>query len=59
MAPALHTCRADMRLSRDDVVGLAAMVAGGAVWSLFHAVPRARWLFAGGLLIGLTALAIW
>jgi hypothetical protein len=34
-------------------VGLAATVAGGAVWKLVHAVPRARWLFAAGLAAGL------
>ena len=58
MAAALRTWHADMRLSRAVVVGLAAMVAGKAVWSLFHAVPRARWLFVGGLAIGLAALAL-
>lgn len=57
MAAALRTWRADMRLSRAVVVGVAATVCGGAVWSLFHAVPRARWLFVGGLVIGLAALA--
>lgn len=47
----------DPRLSRAVVVGLAATVAGAAVWKLFHAVPRARWLFAGGIAAGLAALA--
>ncbi len=47
----------DMRLSSATVVGLAATVAGAAVWKLFHAVPRARWLFAGGIGAGLAALA--
>jgi PTS system mannose-specific IIC component len=45
------------RESRAVVVGLAAMVAGGAVWKLVHAVPRARWLFLGGLLCGLAVMA--
>jgi PTS system mannose-specific IIC component len=44
------------REARAVVVGLAAMVAGGAVWKLVHAVPRARWLFLGGLLCGLAVL---
>lgn|GEM_PF-141015 len=47
----------DERLSRAVVVGLAATVAGAAVWKLFHAVPRARLLFAGGIAVGLAALA--
>ena len=44
--------------SRAVVVGLAATVAGGAVWKLFHAVPRARPLFLGGLALGLAALVL-
>jgi PTS system mannose-specific IIC component len=48
---------ADGRVSRAVVVGLAATVAGAALWNLFHAVPRARWLFAGGIAVGLAALA--
>jgi PTS system mannose-specific IIC component len=48
----------DARVSRAVVVGLAATVAGAAVWKLFHAVPRARWLFAGGIAVGLAALAV-
>lgn len=48
---------ADARVSRAVVVGLAATVAGAAVWKLFHAVPRARWLFVGGIAVGLAALA--
>jgi PTS system mannose-specific IIC component len=49
---------ADGRVSRAVVVGLAATVAGAAVWNLFHAVPRARWLFLGGIGMGLVALAL-
>lgn len=45
------------RESRAVVVALAATVAGGAVWKLLHAVPRARWLFLAGLVGGLAALA--
>jgi PTS system mannose-specific IIC component len=59
--PLLHSAvdqwSVDGRLSRAVVVGLAATVAGAAVWKLFHAVPRARWLFAGGIAVGLAALA--
>jgi hypothetical protein len=47
----------DGRVSRAVVTGLAATVAGAAVWKLFHAVPRARWLFVGGIAVGLAALA--
>lgn len=45
-------------LSRAVVVGLAATVGGAAVWKLLHAVPRARWLFAGGIAAGLLALVL-
>ena len=54
---ALARWHTDGRIARAVVVGLAAMVAGGAVWKLVHAVPRARWLFLGGLLCGLALLA--
>jgi mannose/fructose/N-acetylgalactosamine-specific phosphotransferase system component IIC len=46
------------RESRAVVVALAAIVAGGAVWRLVHAVPRARWLFLGGLVCGLVLLVV-
>lgn len=55
---ALREWSVDPRRSRAVVVGLAAAVAGGAVWKLFHAVPRARWLFAGGLAIGFAVLGL-
>ena len=54
---ALSHWRTNALYSRAVPVGLAAMVAGGAVWKLVHLVPRARWLFLGGLLCGLAALA--
>jgi PTS system mannose-specific IIC component len=44
--------------SRAVVVAMAAIVAGGAVWRLVHAVPRARWLFLAGLLGGLAVLVL-
>lgn len=47
----------DARLSRAVVVGVAATVAGSAVWKLFHTVPRARVLFAAGIAVGLARLA--
>ncbi len=55
---ALARWSVDPRLSRAVVVGLAATVAGAAVWKLFHAVPRARWLFVGGIGVGLLALSL-
>ena len=48
----------DVRVSSAVVVGLAATVAGAAVWKLFHAVPRARWLFVGGIVVGLLAMGL-
>jgi mannose/fructose/N-acetylgalactosamine-specific phosphotransferase system component IIC len=46
----------DGMISRSLVVGVAASVAMGAAWKLFHSVPWARWTFLGGLLIGLLVL---
>jgi mannose/fructose/N-acetylgalactosamine-specific phosphotransferase system component IIC len=42
----------DARLSRAIVVAVAASVAGGAAWKLFHATAGARWFFVGGLAVG-------
>jgi PTS system mannose-specific IIC component len=56
---ALATWGVNQRWSQAFVITLAAMVAGGAVWKLVHAVPRARWLFAGGLAVGLLAMVLW
>jgi hypothetical protein len=56
---ALAAWSVDERWSTAFVVTAAAIVAGGAVWKLVHAVPRARWLFLGGLAIGLVAMRIW
>lgn len=55
---ALATWASDARLSRAVVVALSGAVAAGAVWKLFHAVPRAGWLLAGGLLVGLLLLVL-
>jgi len=49
---ALRIWSTDERVARAVVVGLTATVATAAVWKLFHAVPRARWLFAAGLAVG-------
>jgi PTS system mannose-specific IIC component len=46
----------DGMLSRALVVGVAASVAMGAAWKLFHAVPWARWTFIAGLCVGLILL---
>jgi hypothetical protein len=43
-------------ISRSLVVGVAASVAMGAAWKLFHSVPWARWTFVGGLIVGLLLL---
>jgi PTS system mannose-specific IIC component len=43
-------------ISRSLVVGVAASVAMGAAWKLFHSVPWARWAFVGGLVVGLLLL---
>jgi mannose/fructose/N-acetylgalactosamine-specific phosphotransferase system component IIC len=60
LAPLAAFCIArwsvDARLSRSMVVGVAASVAGGAAWKLFHSTNGARWLFLGGLAVGLFML---
>jgi hypothetical protein len=43
----------DQRDSRAFVVAVAASVAGGAAWKLFHSTVGARWFFIGGLAVGL------
>ena len=48
----------DARASRAIAVAVAAAVAGGAVWKLFHGSMPARWLFAAGLAIGFTLMAV-
>lgn len=56
---AAATWGVDQRWSQAFVVTLALMVAGGAVWKLVHAVPRARGLFLAGLAVGLVAMRLW
>ena len=53
----LASWQADPRISRAVVAGLAAAVAAGAVWKVFHSTAGARWLFLGGLVAGLALLA--
>ena len=43
-------------LSRGFVVAMAAAVAGGASWTIFHSARGARWYFIGGLGVGLLFL---
>jgi len=47
----------DARVSRAIAVAIAASVAGGAVWKLFHGSVPARWAFLGGIVAGLTIMA--
>ncbi|HVR20363.1 MAG TPA: PTS sugar transporter subunit IIC [Polyangiaceae bacterium] len=60
LAPLAAAClglwSVDARISRCLVVGLAASVAGGAAWKLFHSTAGARWFFVGGLGLGLFML---
>lgn len=60
LAPLAAMCIAiwstDARVSRSLVVGLAASVAGGAAWKIFHSVSGARWMFLSGLAAGLFLL---
>jgi PTS system mannose-specific IIC component len=41
----------DARISRAVVVTVAASVAAGAAWKIFHGVSGARWFFLGGLAV--------
>lgn len=56
MAMTISVWDLDGMTSRSLVVGVAASVAMGAAWKLFHSVPWARWTFVGGLGIGLVLL---
>lgn len=48
----------DARLSRAVLVTVAASVGGAAIWKIFHGVPAARWLFLGGVALGLYMLGV-
>jgi hypothetical protein len=56
MAMVMAVWDTDAMISRALVVGVAASVAMGAAWKLFHAVPWARWTFIAGLIVGLLLL---
>lgn len=60
LAPVATACLGlwtiDARISRAVDVGLAASVCAGAAWKLFHSTPGARWIFLGGLAVGLVML---
>jgi PTS system mannose-specific IIC component len=50
--PIVSTWGVDARLSRGAVVAMCAAVSAGAIWKIFHSVPRARLLFITGLAMG-------
>jgi hypothetical protein len=51
-ATVVSTWGVDGRLSRGAVVAMCAAVSAGAIWKIFHSVPRARILFITGLAVG-------
>lgn len=51
-AAIVSSWRGDEELTRAIVAAIAAAVAAGAVWKIFHVVPRARLLFVAGALAG-------
>jgi hypothetical protein len=46
----------DARYSRAAVIAVVVAVSAGAMWKIFHAVPRARFLFIAGLAVGALVL---
>lgn len=48
----------DARNSRGVIVATCAAVSAGAIWKIFHSVPRARLLFISGLGIGALMLVM-
>jgi hypothetical protein len=40
------------------VVVTAAIVAGGALWKVFHSVRHVIWLFLGGLVVSTVLLVL-
>ncbi len=48
----------DSAPSRALVVVIAAIVAGGALWKVFHSVSHVLWFFLGGLLVSTALLAV-
>jgi PTS system mannose-specific IIC component len=55
---AIRNWHTDARLSRAVIVTVAASVAASAAWKIFHSVAGARWLFFGGLVVGLAIMAV-
>jgi hypothetical protein len=47
----------DSAPSRAVVVVVAAIVAGGALWKVFHSVRHILWFFLGGLIISIVLMA--
>jgi mannose/fructose/N-acetylgalactosamine-specific phosphotransferase system component IIC len=47
----------DSAPSRAVVVVVAAIVAGGALWKVFHSVPHVLWFFLGGLIVSIALMA--
>jgi hypothetical protein len=48
----------DSAPSRAVVVVIAAIVAGGALWKVFHSIRHVLWLFLGGLLVSTVLLVV-
>jgi PTS system mannose-specific IIC component len=48
----------DARVSRAVAVAIAASVAVGATWKLFHGSVPARWAFISGLVAGFSVMAV-
>jgi hypothetical protein len=44
--------------SRAVVVIVAATVAGGALWKVFHSVRHVIWFFVGGLIVSVALLRV-
>jgi len=44
--------KTDARYTRGVIVAIVAAVSAGAIWKIFHALPRARILFMAGLALG-------
>ena len=47
----------DSAPSRAVVVVVAAIVAGGALWKVFHSVPHILWFFLAGLIVSIGLMA--
>ena len=54
----LATWSVDAGISRAVVSAMCAVVGGAAAWKLFNTFGGARWIFIGGVIIGLALVAI-